>query len=252
MSTNPLQPKWVGVRGTSKLEGSHPYYHASLPGSSYAPATASSILDCRLGQMNVQAAARQGRTTAASLSDAFEQERKKAILGDEGWGGYQLPAAVSVPASTTEKFGFNYCSSMDALAAAKAQQQQYKEEFWQPLSDEEENEVYSAVNIGDGGGDGDDDGDDSTILLGPAGDRIAKHSVCCYTKSHLGIRASLCCHACCECFWPVLSLVSWACCLVPCLQQHLLLCKEVFTIKYESSKICLASVVLSCCPRHMV
>ena len=57
MSTNSLQPKWVGVWGTSKLEGSHPYYHASLPGSSYAPATASSILDCRLGQMNVQAAA---------------------------------------------------------------------------------------------------------------------------------------------------------------------------------------------------
>ena len=42
--SNPRNPDWVTVRGTSKLEGYHPHLARTLPGTGYSPDTAGGIL----------------------------------------------------------------------------------------------------------------------------------------------------------------------------------------------------------------
>ena len=120
---DPLNPEWIGVRGTSKQEGRHPYYHASLPGTNYSPHLAGTIMDCRPGEVNVKSAGRQRRTTARGLVDAHQQEKKRAILKLNGWNEYALPAALPLPATTEERFGLDFTPAGDALAAALLAQQ---------------------------------------------------------------------------------------------------------------------------------
>lgn len=93
-----------------------------------------------LGEMNVTAAAQKQRTTARGLMDAYQQEKKRAILKQRGWKKYQLPAALLVPDTTKERFGVDFTPAGDALAAAMHAQQTGK--LTNPPSPEEEEEFY--------------------------------------------------------------------------------------------------------------
>ena len=118
---DPLNPEYIGIRGTSKLEGDHAYYHASLPATNYSPQMAGAIMDCRVGNLNVKAAARVGQTTAPGLAHAHQQEKKRKIIASHDWE-YSLPAALPVPPSTEERFGVDFVPGGDQLAAARLEQ----------------------------------------------------------------------------------------------------------------------------------
>ena len=145
---DPMNPEWTGVR-TSKQEGRHAYYHASLPGTIYSPHLARAIIGCRLGALNVQAAAQRGLTSACSLADAHHQEKKR-IMKDRGWSDYDLPAALPVPDSTHERFGVDFVPGKNVLAAALDAQQTGKAAA--PLSAKEEEVFFegelSSVSLG--------------------------------------------------------------------------------------------------------
>ena len=138
---DPLNPDWVGVRGTSKLEGGHPYYHASLPGTSYSLHLASAILDCQFGNANVKAAARIGKTAAHSLADAYQQEKKRNIIEQQKWKDYKLPASLPVPSETDERFGVDFTPGQEWIARAIDAQHHGRAAV--PMSEQEEAEFFT-------------------------------------------------------------------------------------------------------------
>ena len=115
--SNPQNPDWVTVRGTSKLEGYHPHLARALPGTGYSPDTAGGIFALFNMQWNLKGGPDKG-TVEPWLQNNLAQLSR----------ALQLPAdtfqTVSIPASTEELFGVEYVpNTLDEEAAHEAEQQ---------------------------------------------------------------------------------------------------------------------------------
>jgi len=119
-SKDPDNPFWIGIRGSSRIEGGHSYYHASLPGTNYSADLGGAILACRLADASIKASARNKGTAAVSLDDAYYQYRKQQLCTQHGWD-YALPTSVDVPDLTDELFGPDYVVTSATLEQATAQ-----------------------------------------------------------------------------------------------------------------------------------
>ena len=89
-SNNPEAPDWIAVRGSSRMEGGHKYYHDSLPGTNYSADLGGAIFAMRMADASIKADARNGGAHAVSLDDAWEQHQKQQLLSSNGRLGYKL------------------------------------------------------------------------------------------------------------------------------------------------------------------
>ena len=113
---NPEKPDWIAVRGSSRIDGGHKYYHASVPGTSYSVDLGGTILACRLGDASIRASAKNEGKPAVNLDDAFAQELKKQVCNPD-WK-YSLPNGADVADCTDELFGTEYEAGSHTLEEA--------------------------------------------------------------------------------------------------------------------------------------
>ena len=114
--SNPQNPDWVTVRGTSKLEGHHPHLARALLGTGYAPDTAGGIFalfnmqwDLKRGVEN------KGDPDTGTVEPWLQSNLAQLSSALTPADGFQT---VSIPASTQEKFGVEYVpDALDQEAA---------------------------------------------------------------------------------------------------------------------------------------
>ena len=121
--SNPRNPDWVTVRGTSKLEGYHPHLARALPGTGYAPDTAGGIFALFNMQWNLKRGVENKGDPDTGTVEPWLQSNLAQLSS-----ALELPAnsfqAVSIPASTVERFGMEYVpDALDQEAAEEAEEQ---------------------------------------------------------------------------------------------------------------------------------
>ena len=121
--SNPQNPDWVTVRGTSKLEGYHPHLARALPGTKYSPDTAGGIFALFNMQWNLKRGVENKGYPDTGTVEPWLQNNLAQLSR-----AIQLPAdtfqTVSIPASTGELFGVEYVpNTLDEEAAREAEQQ---------------------------------------------------------------------------------------------------------------------------------
>ena len=121
--SNPQNPHWVTVRGTSKLEGYHPHLARALPGTGYSPDTAGGIFALFNMQWNLKRGVENKGDPDTGTVEPWLQNNLAQLSK-----ALQLSAdtfqTVSIPASTPELFGVEYVpDTLDKEAAHEAEQQ---------------------------------------------------------------------------------------------------------------------------------
>lgn len=129
-------PEWIAVRGSSKLEGYHPYLHACLPGTNYSPALADAIIALFNFSWNYKRSVQNGGATNHQFHDLWILERMQQIVNEMHWE-YQLPEWTPAP-DTSEKFGLDYVPAIAAVALAQQQVMEHKGRVSELLSEAEE------------------------------------------------------------------------------------------------------------------
>ena len=121
--SNPQNPDWVTVRGTSKLEGYHPHLARALPGIGYSPDTAGGIFALFNMQWNLKRGVEnKGDPDTGTVEPSLQNNLAQLSRA------LQLPSdtfqTISIPASTGELFGVEYVpDALDEEAAYEAEQQ---------------------------------------------------------------------------------------------------------------------------------
>ena len=121
--SNPKNPDWVTVKGTSKLEGYHPHLARALPGTGYSPDTAGGIFALFSMQWNLKRGVENKGDPDTGTVEPWLQNNLAQLSR-----ALQLPSdtfqTVSIPASTVELFGVEYVpDALDEEAAQEAEQQ---------------------------------------------------------------------------------------------------------------------------------
>ena len=121
--SNPQNPDWVTVRGTSKLEGYHPHLARALPGTGYSLDTAGGIFALFNMQWNLKRGVQNKGDPDTGTVEPWLQNNLAQLSR-----ALQLPSdifqTVSIPASTGELFGVEYVpDALDEEAAQEAEQQ---------------------------------------------------------------------------------------------------------------------------------
>ena len=134
-SQNPARPKWIAVRGSSKLEGYHPHLHVCLPGTNYTPMLADAIITMFNFVWNYKRSVCNGGAFDHNFYDLWLVERMQKLRKDMGWN-YELPVWEAAPDTTDEKFGLDYVPDSKLVANAEHQETLHKGTVLEVVSDE--------------------------------------------------------------------------------------------------------------------
>ena len=125
------------MRGTSKLAGYHPHLARALSGTGYAPDTAGGIFALFNMQWNLKRGVENKGDPDTGTVEPWLQSNLAQLSSALG-----LPAdrfqTVSIPASTSEKFGVEYVSDTVDQEAAEEAEQQGMAEVEAELAEEDE------------------------------------------------------------------------------------------------------------------
>ena len=144
--SNPQNPDWVTVRGTSKLEGYHPHLARALPGTGYATDTAGGIFSLFNMMWNLKRGIENCGQPDHGCTEAWLQSNLSQLSRSLGLSAEHFKS-VSVPDCTTEKFGVEYeAEPLDRDAALEAEKQGLA--VVEPeLSDDEEERLLAATAL---------------------------------------------------------------------------------------------------------